>query len=214
MATKKITKICHFWFNTGFVKNNHVLLEKPTIDVANKDKKCKVFKEDFTIEGFFGPWTEDKKTAENGADHYEDLSLEEEKPEGSEEEDGVRKRTKSFYDYSEYNELPLDLEDETDGTDGETEEEKSDKMETKQDKPEKEYKLPEKPEKSEKELKTEKVEKVEKPRKKDKKEEKVPKKAYANGSVVKLDKSTPSKEEEELKRKSKQSKKEKEKKKK
>eukprot|EP01126_Amoeba_proteus_P042146 TRINITY_DN4576_c0_g2_i4.p1 TRINITY_DN4576_c0_g2~~TRINITY_DN4576_c0_g2_i4.p1 ORF type:complete len:447 (-),score=71.97 TRINITY_DN4576_c0_g2_i4:361-1701(-) len=47
-------ELCHFWFNTGFHYNEMYLkLDKPTIDVANKDKRNKVFREDFAIEAFF-----------------------------------------------------------------------------------------------------------------------------------------------------------------
>jgi len=44
-----VTKICHFWFNTGFVDDLVLNLPKSVIDVANKDKKCKIFKKDFTL---------------------------------------------------------------------------------------------------------------------------------------------------------------------
>lgn len=44
---------CHFWFNTGFIVDNQMSLEKSTIDVANKDKKSKVFKDDFAIMAIF-----------------------------------------------------------------------------------------------------------------------------------------------------------------
>jgi len=53
---KKLTKVCHFWFNTGFVEGNEVKMSKGVIDVANKDKKCKVFKSDFTLTGLFRQW--------------------------------------------------------------------------------------------------------------------------------------------------------------
>eukprot|EP01126_Amoeba_proteus_P042141 TRINITY_DN4576_c0_g1_i4.p1 TRINITY_DN4576_c0_g1~~TRINITY_DN4576_c0_g1_i4.p1 ORF type:complete len:258 (-),score=87.09 TRINITY_DN4576_c0_g1_i4:211-984(-) len=47
-------ELCHFWFNTGFHCNEmHLKLDKPSIDIANKDKKNKVFKEDFALEAFF-----------------------------------------------------------------------------------------------------------------------------------------------------------------
>jgi len=36
---KKLVKVCHFWFNTGFVENGELQLKKAVIDVANKDKK-------------------------------------------------------------------------------------------------------------------------------------------------------------------------------
>jgi len=54
---RKITKVCHFWFNTGFIdchSDNRLL--KPVIDVANKDKKCKIFKSNFSISPQFRPY--------------------------------------------------------------------------------------------------------------------------------------------------------------
>jgi len=47
-------KLCHFWFNSGFIDETLVLdHNKSEIDVANKDKKCKVFPEGFAIQAFF-----------------------------------------------------------------------------------------------------------------------------------------------------------------
>jgi len=105
---KKLTKICHFWFSTGFTDNFYVKFEKSTIDVANKDKKCKVFKDDFFVEGYFEAWNEkdfDKVKSPN----YEDPSLEDKDP--SDDGESLRKRGKSFYDYEEYKDLNLDLEE-------------------------------------------------------------------------------------------------------
>jgi len=51
---RKVTKVCHFWFNSGFV-DPHMdnKFSKAVIDVANKDKKCKIFKNDFIITPVF-----------------------------------------------------------------------------------------------------------------------------------------------------------------
>jgi len=49
----KKQSLCHFWFNTAFVDDNRLLLVKEEIDVANKDKKNKVFKEGFSITVYF-----------------------------------------------------------------------------------------------------------------------------------------------------------------
>jgi len=46
-------KLCHFWFNSGFIEDMKLDLPKKEIDVANKDKNCKIFKEEFNIECFF-----------------------------------------------------------------------------------------------------------------------------------------------------------------
>eukprot|EP01125_Pyxidicula_operculata_P020691 TRINITY_DN76_c0_g1_i2.p1 TRINITY_DN76_c0_g1~~TRINITY_DN76_c0_g1_i2.p1 ORF type:complete len:564 (-),score=155.03 TRINITY_DN76_c0_g1_i2:296-1987(-) len=54
----KKVKLCHFWFNTGFVDNFKLVLQKSTTDVANKDKKSKVFKDEFSIEVLFREWTD------------------------------------------------------------------------------------------------------------------------------------------------------------
>lgn len=65
---RKVTKVCHFWFNTGFIdpaKENK--FEKSVIDVANKDKKCKIFKSNFTITPVFRAY--DPK-AEKDEDKY------------------------------------------------------------------------------------------------------------------------------------------------
>eukprot|EP01130_Rhizamoeba_saxonica_P009275 TRINITY_DN3768_c0_g1_i2.p1 TRINITY_DN3768_c0_g1~~TRINITY_DN3768_c0_g1_i2.p1 ORF type:complete len:461 (+),score=122.39 TRINITY_DN3768_c0_g1_i2:37-1419(+) len=49
----KRSALCHFWFNTGFIEDGRMHMEKSEIDVANKDPKCKVFQEDFQIICFF-----------------------------------------------------------------------------------------------------------------------------------------------------------------
>jgi len=54
--------LCHFWFNTGFVETMRLELPKSEIDVANKDRKCNVFAENFGITVFFKEFdTEDLK---------------------------------------------------------------------------------------------------------------------------------------------------------
>eukprot|EP01119_Soliformovum_irregulare_P020696 TRINITY_DN674_c0_g1_i3.p1 TRINITY_DN674_c0_g1~~TRINITY_DN674_c0_g1_i3.p1 ORF type:complete len:618 (-),score=190.30 TRINITY_DN674_c0_g1_i3:88-1728(-) len=51
----KAKDIAHFYFNTAFVDANTLILKKPEIDRAWKDKKCKRFKPDFHFElGFEG----------------------------------------------------------------------------------------------------------------------------------------------------------------
>ena len=45
-------KMAHFWFNTGFVTNNYLLLHKEVVDRANKDKHNKEFDADFKVEVF------------------------------------------------------------------------------------------------------------------------------------------------------------------
>jgi len=55
---KKLTKVCHFWFNTGFIESNELKLTKAVIDVANKDKRCKIFKLEFSRCAHFREWNE------------------------------------------------------------------------------------------------------------------------------------------------------------
>ncbi|MES1906981.1 MAG: hypothetical protein MHM6MM_000188 [Cercozoa sp. M6MM] len=43
-------KICHFWFNTGFLEDNKLVLQKLEIDKLHKDKKHKLFPADMSIE--------------------------------------------------------------------------------------------------------------------------------------------------------------------
>jgi hypothetical protein len=65
LAKKKAARkqsLCHFWFNTGFIEGNKLTLVKSEIDVANKDKNEKVFKNTFAIHCFF------KEADDNGAD--------------------------------------------------------------------------------------------------------------------------------------------------
>jgi phosphatidylinositol-3,4,5-trisphosphate 3-phosphatase/dual-specificity protein phosphatase PTEN len=45
--------MCHFWFNTSYIENNYLLLEKNELDKAVKDVDCKHFKKEFRIELFF-----------------------------------------------------------------------------------------------------------------------------------------------------------------
>ena len=49
----KGTPMFHFFFNTSFVDGNHLLISKPEIDKANKDKDNKLFDQNFSIECFF-----------------------------------------------------------------------------------------------------------------------------------------------------------------
>jgi phosphatidylinositol-3,4,5-trisphosphate 3-phosphatase/dual-specificity protein phosphatase PTEN len=51
-AGKKVS-LCHFWFNSGFIIDNKLELTKPEIDVANKDKKCNIFKDGFKMTLYF-----------------------------------------------------------------------------------------------------------------------------------------------------------------
>jgi hypothetical protein len=48
----KTERLCHFWINTGFYDSEPKLI-KDTIDVANKDKSCSVFKKDFSVTPHF-----------------------------------------------------------------------------------------------------------------------------------------------------------------
>jgi hypothetical protein len=43
----------HMWFNTFFVENKKLVLQKGTIDKANKDKKHKIFPSSFAVEFAF-----------------------------------------------------------------------------------------------------------------------------------------------------------------
>jgi hypothetical protein len=43
----------HLWFNTFFVENNVLSLEKSTIDKANKDKKHKIYPGSFRVDLLF-----------------------------------------------------------------------------------------------------------------------------------------------------------------
>lgn len=48
----KTERLCHFWINTGFYTSETRLI-KDTIDVANKDKSCSIFKKDFGVTPVF-----------------------------------------------------------------------------------------------------------------------------------------------------------------
>jgi phosphatidylinositol-3,4,5-trisphosphate 3-phosphatase and dual-specificity protein phosphatase PTEN len=54
----KKKKFFHFWFNTNFIENNYLKLEKKDIDKAYKDKKN--FDENFQIEVFFETVSQEK----------------------------------------------------------------------------------------------------------------------------------------------------------
>ncbi len=44
-------KVFNFWFNTSFIDNSGVLsMDKPMIEKAASDKKCRVFDSNFRIE--------------------------------------------------------------------------------------------------------------------------------------------------------------------
>ena len=47
------TKMCHMWLHTAFIHNDKVVIPKAHIDVACKDKHCKTFRSDFSIELHF-----------------------------------------------------------------------------------------------------------------------------------------------------------------
>jgi len=66
---RKVTKVCHFWFNTGFIDpHGDNKFVKNMIDVANKDKKCKIFKNEFCILPIFRPY--DPKTEKDPEEKY------------------------------------------------------------------------------------------------------------------------------------------------
>lgn len=114
-------KVCHFWFNTGFIIDNKITMPKPEIDVANKDKKCKIFKEEFMIEIFFKESDDDEvvnnnnnveeviseENGHNDDDGNNNNNNSEESPEKPKSKNAKRK---SFYDYSDYGDLQQKLE--------------------------------------------------------------------------------------------------------
>jgi len=110
-------KLCHFWFNSGFINNMKLELVKAEIDVANKDKNCKIFKEEFAIECFFKEPDPDDDI--NMAPREEDM--EENSHESQDEENNnedhqtsttkkAKDKRKSFYDYSDYGGLQDQIE--------------------------------------------------------------------------------------------------------
>jgi len=113
-------KLCHFWFNTGFIIDNKVDFIKEEIDVANKDKKCKIFKEDFAIEAFFKEPDPEEMIEQN--QHVSQENSRDENSNDNSGEEPVRKKDnkrKSFYDYSDYGNLQeqLEITTEDDGDD-------------------------------------------------------------------------------------------------
>jgi len=89
------------------------------IDVANKDKKCKVFKDDFAIEVVFGPYTGpiEPVGGKGKRDEFEDSSGEEGRVPSEDEKsggEGRKARSKSFYDYDDYQGLSIEFSDEDD----------------------------------------------------------------------------------------------------
>jgi len=107
-------KLCHFWFNSGFIIDNKLTLTKAEIDVANKDKKCKIFKEDFHIEVFFKPCDEEEIN-ENNEDNNSDNNNDNISNDASSDHDDDKPKAKnskrkSFYDYSDYGNLQKQLE--------------------------------------------------------------------------------------------------------
>jgi hypothetical protein len=50
------TKLLHFWFHTGMIRDNTLRITKEELDGAPRaDKKCKTFPADFAIELMFEP---------------------------------------------------------------------------------------------------------------------------------------------------------------
>ena len=45
-------KMCHAWFNTGFIDDAYLLLHKDVVDRASKDRACRKFEPDFKLELF------------------------------------------------------------------------------------------------------------------------------------------------------------------
>jgi len=110
-------KLCHFWFNSGFINNMKLELVKSDIDVANKDKNCKIFKEEFAIECFFkepdpdddinmAPREDDME--ENSHDSQDDNENNEENHQTTTKK--AKDKRKSFYDYSDYGGLQDQIE--------------------------------------------------------------------------------------------------------
>lgn len=69
-------KLLQFWFHSAFIENDRVLLTKPELDSANKDKKHKVFNADFHVAMDFlperaetgSPWSQQRAAAGVGGD--------------------------------------------------------------------------------------------------------------------------------------------------
>jgi phosphatidylinositol-3,4,5-trisphosphate 3-phosphatase/dual-specificity protein phosphatase PTEN len=106
-------KLCHFWFNSAFVVDNKLVLTKSEIDVANKDKKCKIFKEDFLIEIFFKSCDDEEIKNKNINNSIEDKTIQINSNESNDNKPQNTKSKimrKSFYDYSDYGNLQQQLE--------------------------------------------------------------------------------------------------------
>jgi len=77
---RKVTKVCHFWFNTGFIDPySDTKFGKAVIDVANKDKKCKIFKSDYSITPIFRPYEPKHEKDEEKYNNWIKISLAKEK---------------------------------------------------------------------------------------------------------------------------------------
>jgi len=91
------------------------------IDVANKDKKCKIFKEDFLIEIFFKSCEDEDKNFKQNIK----INTVEDKSDSDQSIDNKIQKTKnlmrkSFYDYSDYGTLQQQLEFSQDEDDSDT----------------------------------------------------------------------------------------------
>jgi len=92
-------KLYHFWINTSFVeKDDTYTLLKKEIDVANKDKKHVIYKQDFKVQLICKPVIGEEKEKQE-----QRHKLEQEKKEQEKLNDLDKKRRRmSFYNYSEY----------------------------------------------------------------------------------------------------------------
>eukprot|EP01120_Amphizonella_sp_Union-15-10_P014746 TRINITY_DN7271_c0_g1_i1.p1 TRINITY_DN7271_c0_g1~~TRINITY_DN7271_c0_g1_i1.p1 ORF type:complete len:521 (-),score=93.38 TRINITY_DN7271_c0_g1_i1:100-1662(-) len=87
--------LCHFWINTSFIdEDDTCTLLKKDIDVANKDKKQLIYKDDFTVTLVCKRVLEEEKLKQ--------ATLAEDEKKDSWNGDQNKKRRMSFYDYTEY----------------------------------------------------------------------------------------------------------------